>query len=883
MNEIPEINLTQSEVVPNAFPKLAPGNSRLAVIGEAPGADEVVAGTPFVGTSGRLLRAVLANCGIACDQVFFGNVCQHRPRDNDVESFDFDGPEIQNGLQRLREDLSTFRPNCILVLGRTAFRVFRPDLCYQSKKGYHVPLADWRGSIFNADTFSGIKCVSTYHPAYILRAYSDMPYFKFDVARAVRHAGLAELRLPERTGNLRPILSDVLGFIQRVRAEATPTTFDIEGYADDVGITMLSFCTDPYSGIVIPFWLDGQNYWSEEDEVLVWQAIAGLLYDDRVPKKAHNAFYELFVSAWRHRMIVNNLISDTMMKHWELFPEAAGDGDADENPNAKKRQGIGRSLADCTSIYTEQPYYKGDRLSDSSEVKLRYNLTDSQVTDEIDLVLEKKLSAYPPSLAHYNFNVNIIPAVNYVMLRGCRFDIPRARDLTRTVESEIAELTSEIDSAILADAIIADVVTRKRKSDPYHFNVDSGNQLRWLLYVHLKYKPLKRYDTPTGKHGTSEDVLLHYWTKEQHPLLRLVIRCVRKRTRLSDIEKLRSNVDGRIRSSFDIVGTNTGRLSSRKSIALELHDGEWINTGTNLQNVTKDLRCCFIPDSPEHDFWQFDLAGADAWTVAADLAALGHSAMLDDMLYGIKPALVLYHMLAEKSAGRDPGLVNRMDRPTLKLVLGGVKRDIDALDGKTDAQGRPMDWKYLCCKRCQHGTNYDMRPDKLSEVIFGDSDGNISLSHTEAAQMQYLYKLRYNPQARQDRIARELRDKGYLTAACGIRRQFFNVRNRMPTDSDIREGSAFEPQANTTWATNKALERLYYDRENRTSRGGLFIEPVVHVHDALAGQYKSRDREWAGNKIKSYFENPLMCYGTRLLIPADGKYGSNWKDCKNSY
>jgi uracil-DNA glycosylase family 4 len=869
---------TEDAQVPNAFPKITPGEKRLAVVGEAPGADEVVAGVPFSGTSGRLLRAILAGTGMACDQVFFGNVCQHRPPDNDIERFDFDGPEIQTGLERLRKDLSEFRPNCVLILGRTAFHAARPDLCYNTKKGYHVPLADWRGSIYKSDTFSGYKCVATYHPAFILRSYGDMPYFKFDVARAVRQSAFPELRTTLRTGNLRPILGDVLEFVTRVRAERIPTTWDIEGYADDVGITMLSLCTDPFSGIVIPFWLDGQNYWSEEDEVQVWQALAGLLADETVPKKAHNTFYELFVSAWRHRMVVNNTIDDTMMKHWENFPEAAGDPEEDQGK--KRRSGIGRSLADCCSIYTEQPYYKGDRLSDDTQVKLQYNLTDSQVTDEIATVLEKQLQKNPPSYAHYRFNINLIPAVNYVMLRGCRFDVARARELTVTVQREIAELTQEIDSAILGDAIIADVVTRKRKSDPYHFNVDSGNQLRWLLYAHLKYKPLKRYVTPTGKHGTAEDVLLHYWTKEQNPLLRLVIRCVRKRTRLSDIGKLLPNVDGRIRSSFDIVGTNTGRLSSRSSIALELHGGEWINTGTNLQNVTKDLRVCFIPDTPEYDFWQFDLAGADAWTVAADLAALGHPAMLDDMLYGIKPALVVYYMLQEKSAGKNPALVNRLDRATLKGELLRVKREIDALDGKTDAQGRPLDWLYLCCKRCQHGTNYDMRPDKLSEVIFGDSDGAINLSHTEAANMQYLYKLRYNPQARQDRIARELRDRGYLTAACGIRRQFFNVRNRMPTDSDIREGSAFEPQANTTWATNKALERLWYAEKNRTSRGGLFIEPLLHVHDALGGQYKSRDRAWAAEHLRSFFTNPLKMYGQELVIPADGKYGTSWKDCR---
>lgn len=310
---------TYSKIVPNLFPKFPPTTTRLAVVGEAPGADEVVAGEPFVGVSGRLLRAILSGCGIACDQVFFGNICQHQPPGNDIERFDFDGVEIQHGLERLREDLQKFQPSCVLLLGRTAFRAFRPDLCYQSRKGYVIPLGDWRGSVFSSSGVlsdngiggnAGVKCVACYHPAFVLRSYSDMPFFKFDVARAVRHSKIeTQGLLPiSRGGIIRPTLEDVLQYIETLRTTRRRVTFDIEGYADDVGVTMLSLCTSPTDGIVIPFWSDGRNYWSEEEEVLIWFAVAGLLFDAAVPKVAHNAFYELFVLAWRHRIIVNNQI-----------------------------------------------------------------------------------------------------------------------------------------------------------------------------------------------------------------------------------------------------------------------------------------------------------------------------------------------------------------------------------------------------------------------------------------------------------------------------------------------------------------------------------------------------------------------------------------------
>lgn len=835
--------------VPNKFPRLEPTTYRLACVGEAPGQDEEITGEPFVGSSGRLLRAVLASTGLVNDQIFFGNVCQYRPPNNEIEVFPWDSDQIQSGITQLADDLQRFRPNCVLLLGRSALRAFRPDLCYQGRQDYHIPLGNWRGSITRSTAVGDFKIVSTYHPSYILRAARDIAYFRFDVARAKRQSSFPELRPTERVGNIHPTLLDVVTFLRDLRESRHPAAIDIEGYADDLGVTMISVCPTPHSGIVIPFWSNGQNYWSEDDEVIVWRELSGYLADPNCPKEAHSSFYELFVLAWRHRCLIRNLSEDTMMKGWELQPE------------------LERSLAVNTSFYTEEPYYKDERKSPDPVVKLTYNFKDSAVTREISAVQEELLRKHEPAYNHYRFNINLIPPVTYIMLRGCRFDILRAAQLAEDTKREIDALNLEIESAVGRE-----------------FNVKSTPDKQWLLYDHLGFEPSKRY----GK-STKEDILLHFWAKTKNPLLRLVIRCVRKRTRLSDINKLVPYLDGRIRSSYDLVGTDTGRISSRSSqalVALFSKSGKrtWEETGTNLQNVTKDLRICFTPDSDQNDFWQYDLAGADAWTVAADLAALGHSAMLDDLLAGIKPSLVLLAMLAEHEAGRDPTAINQLDRSALKAVTKAIKRDFDEHAGVKLPDGRDYDWKYLCSKRVQHGSNYGARPEKISEVIFGDSDGVIDLSPRDAGIYQFLYKLRYKTDARNDWIKSQLAQHGALTTACGIRRVFHGIRNRRDIDDSIvREAAAFEPQANTTWATNMALFRLFNDPENRTSRNTLFIEPLLHVHDALAGQHKSKNREWAGKKLDSYFENPLIIHGIKVTIPADGNWGPNWKDCKNPY
>jgi hypothetical protein len=48
------------------------------------------------------------------------------------------------------------------------------------------------------------------------------------------------------------------------------------------------------------------------------------------------------------------------------------------------------------------------------------------------------------------------------------------------------------------------------------------------------------------------------------------------------------------------------------------------------------------------------------------------------------------------------------------------------------------------------------------------------------------------------------------------------------------------------------------------------------VHDALVGQFKIEDTAWAIDKIKSYFDNPLVIANQKITIPFEGNYGTSW-------
>src|SRR5215468_775979 len=119
----PPLSIVSTKKVPNEFPSIDVPY-KLAVIGEAPGADEEAYGRPFIGASGRLLDTILNGVGILRQGCLVGNICQHRPPGNDINNFGYDHPRVLEGWEQLQSDLQLYEPNCILALGNTPLKFF---------------------------------------------------------------------------------------------------------------------------------------------------------------------------------------------------------------------------------------------------------------------------------------------------------------------------------------------------------------------------------------------------------------------------------------------------------------------------------------------------------------------------------------------------------------------------------------------------------------------------------------------------------------------------------------------------------------------------------------------------------------------------------------
>lgn len=132
-------------------------DARLMFIGEGPGENEDLSGRPFVGRAGDLLEKQINAMGLRRDQVFIANVVKCRPPGNRAPAPD----ETLACTPFLVRQIEIVRPTVIVTLGLPATQfVLSTKVAMGKLRGqWHV----WRG----------IAVMPTYHPAYLLRNYTD--------------------------------------------------------------------------------------------------------------------------------------------------------------------------------------------------------------------------------------------------------------------------------------------------------------------------------------------------------------------------------------------------------------------------------------------------------------------------------------------------------------------------------------------------------------------------------------------------------------------------------------------------------------------------------------------------------------------------------------
>jgi uracil-DNA glycosylase len=147
----PELAAARLHVVVGDVP--AGGRPRLAIVGEAPGAQEDQTGRPFVGRSGALLDQLLAEAGLDRAEAAVLNVVKCRPPGNRTPK----AAEVARCSGWLRRQLDLLDPPVVVALGLSAAKWFL---------GPRTVLAAVRGAPHEVD---GRAVWATYHPSAAIR------------------------------------------------------------------------------------------------------------------------------------------------------------------------------------------------------------------------------------------------------------------------------------------------------------------------------------------------------------------------------------------------------------------------------------------------------------------------------------------------------------------------------------------------------------------------------------------------------------------------------------------------------------------------------------------------------------------------------------------
>lgn len=897
----------------NVQPKVHNTKYKIAIIGDSPGKDEIQQNKPFVGFAGKELDRFLSRFGIVRDACFVGNICQHQPPGNNIANFEWNGPEIQGGIRKLTEDLKKFQPNICLLLGGAALHV---AMCgYEApKKGkdkkdglkflYPHPIGDWRGSFFLAPPygfdeeapFVGLKCIASYHPAACLRNYSWTPLLMMDIQRMLGDALGKDLVLPKRDLMVELSFERICHRLDDIILRKPKVGTDIEGYWNF--LRCISFAEDPAIGFNVPFVnMGGQSLWSIDEECALLYRVAKLLADPRIIKVWQNGLYDRFCLQYGYNIIVRGISEDIMLKHWELYCE------------------LEKALSVQTSIYTREPFYKAEIKADDIETFSRYCCKDSAVTLEID----QKIDKYLPALGrkHYEFDRTLLNALLYMELRGLKYNKEGATVRLKNVNQTIYELQHKLDSLTgygckttdktLLRAMLRDTMCYKRdtskvkKGYENDFDINmrtllgegtlspaelgrlstamgvnlntKGDDLKDYLYETLGLP--KQYHHDTGSLTSNYEALITLRKKSSHATIELIIDIGELRTRAQMLE-IATDPDGRVRSSYNEVGTETGRVTSQTSPTGSGYNMQTIPDENELKpkehHLREGMRDLIMADDGCY-LAKCDLKGADGWTVGANLAALGDSTMLDDLRFGLKPASILCY-------ARRHGVqsIQGKGRPELMEMCKEVKKH---------------DWDYFAYKQCIWGFCYLMGVRKATQHVFNVSEGTVTVPESEMELAKNMLFRRYNIPLWHKATEKRLLTQPYppkLTSPSGHTRMFFGRRQEI-----LGEALADEPQEVTTYATNMAVFNCWNDPENRvrecdgscektlafpicecSGKIRLRIEPMHQVHDEFLVQFRIEDLDFAKKKIAQWFNNPIRIAGIEVTIPYDGAYGTDW-------
>ena len=756
---------------PNRVPAEGPIPAKIMLIGEAPGDTEVKQGKPFVGLSGSCLNDILAEVGIDRAECYVTNVVKYRPVNNKFANFyekvgtkKVESTLLSEGKAELLNEIAQVQPNVIVPLGNEALETIT------GLRG----ILNYRGSVLTS-TYG--KVIPTIHPASVIRDWSQRPAVVSDFEKVKSNMDFPEIRTEERELIVTYTAKEALNELGRIKL-AKDVAFDIE--TESGQITCIGFAYSSKRAVCIPFWCGTSgSLHGREDEQRIWEGIRNVLEDEGITKIGHNGSYDIGYLRRTVGINVRGYGFDTMCAMHTLYLE------------------LPKSLAFATSIYTDQPYYKFMRKADSMDGLFRYNATDACVTYEIYTKLKQELLDNDLWTFYCDYVHSLIEPLTAMEVRGVRFDVARRNELRREYRNKIKMLTDSLQRQV-----------------GHELNPNSHPQMTKWLYKELGYPKVMKLNKETGTYGLTadNDALVKCMAYKACEALTTVLSIRELGKIYSTYLDVKLDEDKRIRCSYNITGTETGRLSSSATAE---------GTGTNLQNIPKGVvKSLFIPDEG-YVFVEADLSQAEARVVAY-----------------LSNEVRLIKVFEEGGDIHRKNAANIFGKPESEVT--GDERQM--------------------AKRVVHASNYGMGPGTFS------AQTGLPLSRARDLLNQY-FTIYPRIKLWHLQIQDVLKRTRSLTTPFGRKRIFFNRWS----DSLLKEGLAYIPQSTVADILNQGMLALHKEWLGKEDRMLL-----LQVHDSVLVQCKKEVVDGVINELYKFLTRPVRVNGGTLTIPVDVKQGASW-------
>src|SRR5215471_18183593 len=436
-----------------------------------------------------------------------------------------------------------------------------------------------------------------------------------------------------------------------------------------------------------------------------------------------------------------------------------------------------------------------------------YNALDTCVTLEV-------LNAMLPQLSNqtrntYEFEKSLLGPILEINMRGIKIDVEERDRSLSYYRGQLHTLESNLNR-ILQEGVGVEI------------NWRSHQQLKYLFYEVFGFSPIYKDGKVTIDRDALEKLEDHFYPG---PIIRHLLK-MREIAKKIEVLETEVDSDGRLRTSINIAGTNTGRVSSAMSD---------FGTGRNLQNIEEQMRRPFIAD-PGYKLGYIDLEQAESRAVGAiEWNVLGDSRYLDACESGDLHTTVVKMMYP-------------------RLPWTGQQK----LDKAIAEQPfyRQHSYRHMC-KVLGHGSNYGGKPHTMSKHTKMDRD--------LIAEFQEKYFDAFPHKQWHEWVAKTLTDDGYLDTLTGRRRWFFGRRSE---DSTLREAIAYAPQGSVGDVLNTGMLRVW--RLN-------ICQLLLQIHDAILIQYRAEEEDEVIPKILDAIVSPIGLSRERVVrIPAEAKTGWNW-------